>query len=723
MLFVSITGDRTFMKEKPDISSLLVPVTMWLALMTAATPTFADNAVKLKVLIITTGDVAQDPGYAYIKPVLDEMGVPHDVLNAETQDLAAEMLASSAQGACKAAEAGCVGNYNGIILTDSDLVPNFSPAEWEILHGYEQDFGVREAVLSGWPGTYWDPNPPYGIYLDYGLVFSSAGKLYDSKWTVPEAYSKQVFEYVNQANDLRITDFAFAATPRKEIQTLRDGTVPKVEPLLRTQNGEALVSVVRYMTPVKTTPVREVMISTITNSPQPLHSKVLAYEFINWATQGIFVGARFVHMAAHLDDLFLGDHLWDPSVKGNNLANIYRLNGTDIDNAVSKQGDLIATHPLAGGFKLDFPFNGYGAVVDPTAMTLATNLADELVSAVIANKNNFRFINHTFSHRLMDKTPVPAEAPCDYATFTDMTAVQAEISRNRTVWSLLGLPEQNENDEVLISGNHSGLKDNKCTIYPAMHPDMPNIQADDVGFDQGGANPLFLQAAASLGVKYLASDSSQQGQNIEQYITGYDDGSQDDRVMLPRWPTNVFYNATNPTLLTDEYNYLFHDRFVSAGQDPCATPGAICSPLSYTEILGVEADKALRRMLTFSKWPHYFHQSNLAKYDESGSTVLFDWLNAVFTAYERLFTLPVKNYPYYLIGRRTAESLDAKSTTVEAVWNRTTNEVTLSAGKALSGLLVTGLSGGELYGGQSIRKVNLDINGIATYPVDRALTQ
>ncbi len=101
--------------------SLLFSAVMWLAA-TVTTPAFADNAVKLKILVITTGEVTEDIGYAYIKPVLDEMGVPYDVLNAATQDLTAAMLASNARGAsCLAAEAGCVGNYNGIILTDSDL--------------------------------------------------------------------------------------------------------------------------------------------------------------------------------------------------------------------------------------------------------------------------------------------------------------------------------------------------------------------------------------------------------------------------------------------------------------------------------------------------------------------------------------------------------------------------------------------------------------------------
>src|SRR5688500_15118359 len=125
------------------------------------------------------------------------------------------MLASTSTGiGCRAEDIGCVGNYNGVILTDSDLVSNFTPAEWDILHEYQRDFGIRQAVLSGWPGTYSDPDPPYGVYLDYGLVYSSSSTDYTAHWTVPNGYSKEVFEYVNRANPLPITDFAFAANPR-----------------------------------------------------------------------------------------------------------------------------------------------------------------------------------------------------------------------------------------------------------------------------------------------------------------------------------------------------------------------------------------------------------------------------------------------------------------------------------------------------------------------------
>jgi hypothetical protein len=704
--------------------SLLASMTLWLVLAVVTAPVFADNVVKLRILIITTGDMAEDLGLAYIKPVLEEMGVPYHLLNAATQDLTVAMLAYSPAGtACKAEDAGCLGNYNGIILTDADLVPGFTPAEWDILHNYQKNFGIRQAVLSGWPATYSDPQPPYGVYLDYGLVYSSSGNDYDAQWTVPAAYSKEVFEYVNRATPLPITDFAFAANPRNDASKLRDGSVPRVEPLLRTQNGEALVSIVRYMMPFQTTPVREVMISTITHASFLFHSKVMAYEFVNWVTQGVFVGARRVHMAAHSDDLFIANTLWDATLKRVNPASTYRLKGDDIINAVSRQTAFRAAHPLAGAFKLDFPFNGAGAVLDPYATILAANLADDLVAAVVANKAHFRFINHTYSHADMDKAPVPADAPCDYSTFTTVAAIQAEIIKNRQVWGLLDLPEESQNNRVLVSGKHSGLKDPKCTDAPALHPEMFDVQAaDDAPFDKGGANSLFLAAAASAGVDYVASDSSQRAQNVEQYISRYDDGSQMDRLVLPRWPTNIFYNVTNPLQLEDEYNYLYHGRFAKAGQNPCETPEALCSPRSYAEILVAEADSALRHMLSFNKWPHFFHQSNLAKYDESGNTLQFDWLNVVFTEYERLFNLPVKNYPYYLIGDYTRESLYSKSAAIQATWNRTTNQVTLSADKVVPHLHVTGLSGGDLYGGQFIGHVTVNMDSTA-FPVDRALSQ
>ena len=288
--------------------------------------------------------------------------------------------------------------------------------------------------------------------------------------------------------------------------------MPRVEPLLVTPDGEALVSIVRYYDPLQpATPVREVLLSTIQNAWFLVHSQALAYEFINFATQGVFVGGRFVYMNAHLDDLFIADELWDPINNVTDPNTTYRLNSVDITNAVAAQNAFRAAHPTVGNdFKLEFPFNGAGAVMDPEAAegSLVADLAEDLVASVVANKDQFRFINHTFSHADMDKAPEPPDAACDYDTLTTVDAIKQEITKNREVWSLLGLPVEGNNDRILVSGNHSGLKDRNCTDYPELHPEMFDVQDDDVHFWQG-ANPLFLQGAAELGIDYLASDSSQ----------------------------------------------------------------------------------------------------------------------------------------------------------------------------------------------------------------------
>jgi hypothetical protein len=300
-------------------------------------------------------------------------------------------------------------------------------------------------------------------------------------------------------------------------------------------------------------------------------------------------------------------------------------------------------------------------------------------------------------------------------------AIKQEITKNRKVWKLLGLPQKGNNNRALVSGNHSGLKDRNCTDIPELHLGMSNVQDDDVPFP-AGANPLFLEAAANAGVDYLASDASQTNQAIEQYITEVNDGSNRDRIMLPRWPTNLFFNVINPEQLVDEYNYIFYQRFLDAGENPCFIPGAICTPRDYPTILAAEADNALRHMLTFKKWPHFFHQTNLAKYDADGNTLQFDWLNSVYAEYEKLFKLPVKNYPFYYIGDQTQERLIRISATIDAIWDRTTNKVTLSANKSVPNLQVTGLAGGDLYGGQFIREINVNTTP-KTINVNQALTQ
>jgi hypothetical protein len=297
---------------------------------------------------------------------------------------------------------------------------------------------------------------------------------------------------------------------------------------------------------------------------------------------------------------------------------------------------------------------------------------------VVANKGAFRFMNHTFTHEDMDTS----------AGLANHAFSTSEIQQNRETWTRLGLPAKAENDRVLLTGEHSGLADDMGT---ELDP------TDDVAFP-AGKNDQLLQAAQDLGVRYLGADSSRPGQNVERWVPGYD------LMILPRYPTAIFYNATTPGENTDEYNYIFHERFVNAGQDPCGIPGAICSPRTYQQILAAEADTTLRHMLAYRKWPHYFHQSNLRSYDGNGSTLLFDWLDAVLDRYESLMVLPVRSLPFHEVGRLSEERLAADSAGLRGTLDVATGTVVLQADGPAT-MPVTGLAGGQLYGGQSIRSV------------------
>ncbi|MCC7091281.1 MAG: hypothetical protein IT524_04860, partial [Nitrosomonas sp.] len=80
------------------------------------------------------------------------------------------------------------------------------------------------------------------------------------------------------------------------------------------------------------------------------------------------------------------------------------------------------------------------------------------------------------------------------------------------------------------------------------------------------------------------------------------------------------------------------------------------------------------------------------------------------------------SFPYHQIGDKTKDRLNAKSAIIQAVWNRANNTVSISANKAVPNLEVTGLTGGELYGGQFIRAVTVNTQPL-TFAVNRALTQ
>jgi len=83
--------------------------------------------------------------------------------------------------------------------------------------------------------------------------------------------------------------------------------------------------------------------------------------------------------------------------------------------------------------------------------------------------------------------------------------------------------------------------------------------------------------------------------------------------------------------------------------------------------------------------------------------------------------LPVRSLPYYEIGKRTEQRLVARSAGVRGTINLTTNVVTLLSDSPATAS-VTGVAGGQLYGGQSIRSVAFG-PAAQEFAVERSLGQ
>lgn len=624
-----------------EAESLVLPEHPPLRLDPADAPTIELDgpAVELRVLILEHGANADTAAADQVRQTLDVIGIPYDTFDVASETLDRERLRDDERG-----------RYNGIVLADAELqdgtgASGLDTDEWRELQDYARDYGVRQAVLSGFPGS------EDGAF-DYGMAGADLVDGATGDWT---ATGREVFASAATDGSMTVDGPAFVATIRA------DGSGAEVDPLLVDQaTGRPLVSLVRH------DDGREVLLSTISMGEARAHSYGLVYDFIRFATSGLHIGAARTHLAVHVDDLFFDYRAWDSEANAPEPETT-RNTPADIEAVVAHQERLVARFDTLQSFTTDFPFNGAGAGLAAADEPAATG--DPLTDTVLANRDRLRFLNHTYQHRDLD---VSAGADADQA--------RIELLWNRVMWDLLELPGAAANAAVIVTGEHSGVWDDPHDGDPASQIPFPE-----------GLNTAMAAAFEQAGVRYLAGDASEGSQAADQQVPGYD------MVLLPRFPTGILLNAVDPVRQVDQYNWFFHERFLADGQDPCTIPAAVCEPVDYDEVLAAEAELTVRHMLSFRRWPHYFHMANVVDYDGEGSTLLGDWLDAVMAEYESRSTLPVENLTFAEIGARTEAELEARAASTVGVLDLGTGEVVLAAGRDAE-LTVTGLAGGEPYG-------------------------
>jgi hypothetical protein len=279
---------------------------------------------------------------------------------------------------------------------------------------------------------------------------------------------------------------------------------------------------------------------------------------------------------------------------------------------------------------------------------------DTLTPQAMVDQALFLWVNHTWDHTNLNNL--------------DYTTSASEITQNNAEAITLGLT--NYNIKNMVTPDISGL-----------------------------TNPNFLQAAVDNGVNYLVTDTSVTGEGNPTPNTGIVNTIQGSIYMVPRHPNNLFFNAATPDGWVAEYTCIYPQL----GYD-------------YNGVIGNISASFVQNMLVGDIDPEMFHTANLFSYDGTHS-LLSDLLDATFTQYNSLMTLPVLSLAEdaiaaKMIARATYNGAGVSGTIIPH--SRVMITASQDATVPVSGLSSTGA---EIYGGQPISYLSVTGGQTVTMPV------
>ncbi|MFE5888832.1 hypothetical protein ACFQ6E_07835 [Streptomyces sp. NPDC056462] len=558
--------------------------------------------IDLRVLVVDNGDA---PVQA-ITAQLRSTGIPYttvDLTDADRPTVTAAFLSDTVGGTPRA-------KYQGVVL------PNEAPfgegsAEQTALESYERTYGIPQVDAYTWAHP--------GVGLDYTSEGGWAGTLDGQQASVTAQGKAGYFGYLDGAfvfedNDPSVLEsYGYVARPRAGFTSYVDVPVP---------GGSGRGSLVGEYN----NDGRRQLVVTFAYNQYQQQFRVLARGIVEWLTQGVHLGQARNYFAVHVDDVFAPDARWDTE-RNCTPGDIDCVGGGGEETPPIRMtaGDAVraAQWQREQGLKLDMVYNA-GSGEEWKSENGGT---DPLATQLLADKAQYRWINHTYTHPFLgcvqDTSTVPwscaknADGSTRYMSRAD---ISAQIRDNHNWGVTKGL--QLDRTE-LVTGEHSGLRT------------LPQ-QPDD--------NPNLARALADNGVRWIASDNSR---DPAQRPVGA-------ALTVPRYPMNVYYNVGTEEEMVDEYNWIYTST-ADGGSGICENnPASTCldDPLDtatgYDEyIVPLEARTALGHAISNDPRPHYAHQSNLAE-----DRTLYPVLDKVLADYRALFAdnTPVENLAQSAIG-------------------------------------------------------------------------
>ncbi|MFJ9338637.1 hypothetical protein ACIRP0_05010 [Streptomyces sp. NPDC101733] len=560
--------------------------------------------VDLRVLVVTDGG----PAVQAITAELDSAGTPYtqvDLTRSDRPTIDPAFLADTVDGRPRA-------KYQAVVLPNDNPFATGS-AEMSALTAYEQAYAIPQV------DAYTYARPQVG--LQYFVAGGYAGSVDGAQAAVTTAGQAGPFGYLDGAvpfedNSPTVGEsYAYLAQPAPgaDFTTYVDAPIPG------TARRGSLVGEYRH------DGRRELVVTFVYNRYQQQY-RLLARGIVEWMTGGVHLGASRNYFSVHVDDVFAADDRWDTQLNctpgdvdcagGAGTPSPIRMTAADAEYAKSWQAGR--------GITLDMVYNGAGSLDQREDNNGVDALADKLQ----ADRAQFRWINHTYTHAFLGCEQDTSVVPWRCATNTNgstkwisRNAIDDEIVLNRVWGQNFGLPLQNDE---LVTGEHSGM-----AVLPQQPQDNPNLALSLTG----------------NGVEWLASDNSR---DPEQRQVG-------SAATVARYPMNVYYNVGKAAEAVDEYNWIYTSRAQGGSgicEDHADTTTCLSAPLDTAtgyagRIVPTEIHTALGHVLANDPKPHFIHQSNLAE-----ERLAYPVLNGVIDGYNSLFAAnaPLVNEPMRDIG-------------------------------------------------------------------------
>ena len=608
--------------------------------------------IDLKVLLLSAD--GKEATFGAWKAALAREGVPYEakIANAEAPFTDATFADYSANRA----------KYQAVVLSTGDLVhpvgglflSALSDAEWTALAKFQLTFGIRQLSDATFPALHHGLNPP----TNTGEQGGNTGAL--------TAAGLELFPYLKGPVPIDnpsagVDAFGHQATPAAQ-------TAPaSFQTLLTGPNASSYLGIYTHADG------REEMVMTVDSNENQIQSQLLRHGMLGWVTRGAYLGYQRNYMEMQVDDVFMPDARWDTTlnrtlVDGPTTATDETQCDPENGGFISGGGVAPTPNPVptptatlppcrairmtaadvarlltwqnANGIKLDMVYNGGGSAEFIQDTGSAT---DPLANALLANKGQFHWINHTFSHLNLDLLPG-----------TGADSLTSQIGDNIAYGRNNALPFD---PEELVTGEHSGLR-----------------------------NASMAGTLGALGVKWVAADNSREP-------TPYAIGS---ALTVPRYPTNVYYNVETQVEQLDEYNFIYLPPALGGKCVASATNTCRTAPATWAQYIDSEAGIMFRHLMGNDPRPHYAHQSNLA-----ADGVLYSLLDEVLRRYRLYFSPSLVQLTHKQIGmelqRQAKWAQDLAAGRVTAYLQD--GQVHVSSTATLE-VPITGTPDGSLYGGQ-----------------------